>query len=133
MPISDLARSLSRPILAADDLESMEQFFQRPEVGAFLTHARNPAHTAAALQECADLLPQLHPSHAAALALMGGSLVESGADPAILFPTLHALLRDWLPDSGHALRDAELYYHYLDDPEEVPEAILRADICVPVA
>lgn len=43
-----------------------------------------------------------------------------------------ALLRSWLPDSGHALRDAELYYHYLDDPEEVPEAILRADICVPV-
>lgn len=42
------------------------------------------------------------------------------------------LLRDWLPDSGHALRDTELYYHYLDDPEEVPEAILRADICVPV-
>ena len=27
---------------------------------------------------------------------MGGSLVEGGADPAILFPTLHALLRDWL-------------------------------------
>jgi len=43
------------------------------------------------------------------------------------------LLRDWLPESGHTLRDAELYYHYLDDPEEVPEAILRADICVPVA
>ncbi|WP_343738691.1 hypothetical protein [Achromobacter sp.] len=96
MPISDLARSLSRPILAADDLESMEQFFRRPEVGAFLTHARNPANTAAALRDCADLLPQLHPSHAAALALMGGSLVEGGADPAILFPTLHALLRDWL-------------------------------------
>lgn len=43
------------------------------------------------------------------------------------------LLRDWLPESGHTLRDAELYYHYLDDPEEVPEPILRADICVPVA
>ncbi len=43
-----------------------------------------------------------------------------------------ALLRHWLPDSGHALRDAPLYYHYLDDPENVPEAILRADICVPL-
>lgn len=44
-----------------------------------------------------------------------------------------ALLRQWLPDSGHTLRDAPLYYHYLDDPEETPEAILRADICVPLA
>jgi len=43
-----------------------------------------------------------------------------------------ALLRQWWPDSGRALRDAPLYYHYLDDPEEVPEAILRADICVPL-
>jgi AraC family transcriptional regulator len=43
-----------------------------------------------------------------------------------------ALLRQWLPDSGRVLRDAPLYYHYLDDPEETPEAILRADICVPL-
>jgi AraC family transcriptional regulator len=43
-----------------------------------------------------------------------------------------ALLRQWLGESGCTLRDAPLYYHYLDDPEEVPEAILRADICVPV-
>lgn len=43
-----------------------------------------------------------------------------------------ALLRHWLPDSGRLLRDAPLYYHYLDDPEEVPEAILRADICIPL-
>ena len=43
------------------------------------------------------------------------------------------LLRDWLPGSGHALRDAPLHYHFLDDPEEVPEAILRADIYVPLA
>lgn len=43
-----------------------------------------------------------------------------------------ALLRQWLPESGRALRDAPLYYHYLDDPEETPEAILRADICVPL-
>ncbi|MCF7750909.1 AraC family transcriptional regulator [Bacillus subtilis subsp. subtilis] len=43
-----------------------------------------------------------------------------------------ALVRQWLPDSGRTLRDAPLYYHYLDDPEETPEAILRADICVPL-
>ena len=43
------------------------------------------------------------------------------------------LLRDWLPGSGHALRDAPLHYHFLDDPEDVPEAILRADIYVPLA
>lgn len=42
------------------------------------------------------------------------------------------LLRQWLPDSGRELRDAPLYYHYLDDPEHTPEAILRADICVPL-
>lgn len=42
------------------------------------------------------------------------------------------LLRHWLPDSGRTLRDAPLYYQYLDDPEEVPEAILRADICIPL-
>ncbi|WP_305805727.1 AraC family transcriptional regulator [Stenotrophomonas sp. YIM B06876] len=44
----------------------------------------------------------------------------------------NALLRQWWPDSGRVLRDAPLYYHYLDDPEDVPEAILRADICVPL-
>ena len=117
MPISDLARSLTRPILAADDLESLEQFFKRPEVGAFLTHARHPANTAAALQGCAGLLPQLHPSHAAALALMGGSLVEDGADPAILFPTLHALLREWLQRlRPFCAQEVE------DDDDEVEEA-----------
>lgn len=42
------------------------------------------------------------------------------------------LLRDWLPGSGHALRDAPIHYHFLDDPEETPEAILRADIYVPL-
>lgn len=42
------------------------------------------------------------------------------------------LLARWLPGSGHALRDAPIHYHYLDDPEEVPESILRADIRVPL-
>lgn len=42
------------------------------------------------------------------------------------------LLAEWLPASGHALREAALHYHFLDDPEEVPEAILRADIYLPL-
>ncbi|MEA9472116.1 GyrI-like domain-containing protein [Xanthomonas campestris] len=42
------------------------------------------------------------------------------------------LLADWLPGSGHALRDAPPHYLYLDDPETVAEADLRADIRVPV-
>lgn len=52
---------------------------------------------------------------------------------ALLEDATDQLLRDWLPGSGHALRDAPLHYHFLDDPEEVPEAILRADIYVPLA
>jgi len=52
---------------------------------------------------------------------------------ALLEDATDQLLRDWLPGSGHALRDAPLHYHFLDDPEDVPEAILRADIYVPLA
>ena len=44
-----------------------------------------------------------------------------------------ALLRDWWPDSGHALADAPLYFHFLDDPEQVPAHQLRADVCLPLA
>lgn len=42
------------------------------------------------------------------------------------------LRAQWLPDSGYTVRDAPLHYLYLDDPEAVAEAELRADICVPV-
>ncbi|RFF40836.1 AraC family transcriptional regulator [Xanthomonas nasturtii] len=45
---------------------------------------------------------------------------------------LDQLLAHWLPDSGYALRDAPLHYLYLDDPETVAEAELRADIRVPL-
>lgn len=38
----------------------------------------------------------------------------------------------WLPDSGYRLRDASPFRHFLDDPEDVPEAVLRADIYLPV-
>lgn len=44
-----------------------------------------------------------------------------------------ALLARWLPDSGETLRDAPLHHEYLDDPDEVPEALLRTDIYLPLA
>ncbi|MCW5581466.1 MAG: AraC family transcriptional regulator [Luteimonas sp.] len=43
------------------------------------------------------------------------------------------VLAQWWPGSGHALRDAPIHYEFLDDPETVPEALLRADIFVPLA
>jgi AraC family transcriptional regulator len=43
------------------------------------------------------------------------------------------VLAEWLPISGYALRDAPIHYNYHDDPEVVPEALLRTDIFVPVA
>lgn len=44
-----------------------------------------------------------------------------------------ALLAQWLPDSGESLRDAPLHHEYLDDPDEVPEALLRTDVYLPLA
>lgn len=95
-PIADLIAALSPSVLTFDDLESLEQFFNRPEVRAFYVHAQDASYTAASLQACADLLPRLHPNRASALALMCGSLVEDDADPTILFPTQQSLLRQWL-------------------------------------
>lgn len=43
------------------------------------------------------------------------------------------LMRDWWPGSGHALAEAPLYFHFLDDPEQVPAERLRADVCLPLA
>lgn len=43
-----------------------------------------------------------------------------------------ALLARWLPDSGESLRDAPLHHEYLDDPDEVPEPLLRTDIYLPL-
>jgi AraC family transcriptional regulator len=74
------------------------------------------------------------PAPLRALTLGGGAyaVLRHVGSYAGLDAATDALLRQWLPDSGRALRDAPLYYHYLDDPENVPEAILRADICVPL-
>ncbi|HET6553401.1 MAG TPA: GyrI-like domain-containing protein [Dyella sp.] len=41
-------------------------------------------------------------------------------------------IADWLSDSGYTLRDAWPFRHFHDDPEETPEAVLRADIYLPV-
>ncbi|WDM66754.1 AraC family transcriptional regulator [Xanthomonas cucurbitae] len=46
---------------------------------------------------------------------------------------LDCMLAFWLPGSGYVLREAPVHYLFLDDPEETPEAILRADIRIPVA
>lgn len=43
------------------------------------------------------------------------------------------LIAGWLPGSGYRLRDELPFRHFLDDPEDVPEAALRADIYLPVA
>jgi AraC family transcriptional regulator len=43
------------------------------------------------------------------------------------------VLADWLPASGRSLRNAPIRFEFLDDPEAVPEALLRADVLVPLA
>jgi len=43
------------------------------------------------------------------------------------------LLAEWLPASGRELGEAPIFHHYLDDPEQVPAAILRADLHLPLA
>ncbi len=49
-----------------------------------------------------------------------------------LEPATDALLAEWLPHSDYALRDEPLFHHYLDDPEQTPEAVLRTDLYLPV-
>lgn len=44
-----------------------------------------------------------------------------------------ALLRDWWPDSGHALAEAPLFFHFMDDPEQVSANVLRAEVWLPLA
>ncbi|MDR3445928.1 AraC family transcriptional regulator [Dyella sp.] len=43
------------------------------------------------------------------------------------------LIASWLPGSGYVLRDESPFRHFLDDPENVPAALLRADVYLPVA
>nr|WP_244664177.1 GyrI-like domain-containing protein [Xanthomonas phaseoli] len=60
------------------------------------------------------------------------ALVRHVGNYAELEDALDHILACWLPDSGYALREAPLHYLYLDDPESVAEAELRADIRLPV-
>jgi AraC family transcriptional regulator len=42
---------------------------------------------------------------------------------------LYAFVMDEL---GREIHDGPLFIHYLDDPEEVPEAELRSDLYLPI-
>jgi len=49
-----------------------------------------------------------------------------------LYGLTDRLLAEWLPESGETLRDAPIHHHYLDDPEQVPEAMRRSDLYLPL-
>jgi AraC family transcriptional regulator len=49
-----------------------------------------------------------------------------------LWQTWQAIYRDWLPTSGHELRDALPFEDYVDDPSQVAPEQLRTDIYVPI-
>ena len=49
-----------------------------------------------------------------------------------LWQTWQSIYRDWLPASGHELRDALCFEDYVDDPSEVAAEELRTDIYVPI-
>ena len=93
---ADLLALLRQPLPQTPGQDPAQAFFAQPQMQAFLQQVHQPAQTAAALQACAALLPELPAQNAALLALMGGSLVEDGADPRILFPVCLQLLDHWL-------------------------------------
>lgn len=49
-----------------------------------------------------------------------------------LSQTVWAMFRDWLPASGESLRDAPVFFHYLNFVHDVPEHELRTDIYLPL-
>lgn len=46
--------------------------------------------------------------------------------------TVWAMFRDWLPGSGETLRDAPVFFHYLNFINDVPEHELETDIYLPL-
>lgn len=50
-----------------------------------------------------------------------------------LSQTVWSLFRDWLPGSGETLRDAPVFFHYLNFVNDVPEHELQTDIYLPLA
>lgn len=119
---ADLLALLRQPLSCADAQETIATFFARPALAALYQRARDPLHTAAILQGCASLLPELPPQRAAMLALMCGTLVEDGADPRVLFPFALDLLHRWLeqlqPYCAEAVEE--------DDEEAPAPAALQA-------
>lgn len=89
---------LHRPVLSEADLFTIDDFFELTEVDDLREQAQDPARADAILRACAAELPALHPNRAALLALLGGAIVERGADPRILFPAAQARLGAWLPE-----------------------------------
>ncbi|MCH3689070.1 hypothetical protein LZB47_08245, partial [Campylobacter lari] len=51
---ASLAAALRSPVTSADDVETLDAFFKRPEVRAFYEDAQDPAHTDAGLRFCAE-------------------------------------------------------------------------------
>ena len=49
-----------------------------------------------------------------------------------LSQTVWAMFRDWLPGSGETLRDAPVFFHYLNFINDVPEHQLQTDIYLPL-
>jgi AraC family transcriptional regulator len=43
-----------------------------------------------------------------------------------------AIYRQWLPATGYALRDTPPFEHYVNDPRDVPPALCRTDIHLPL-
>lgn len=93
---ADLLAMLRQPPSAGDKPETMEQFFARPLMRVQQQQVHQREQTVPILLACAALLPDLSPQRAAWLALMGGSLVEDGTDPTLLFPVCLQLLEHWL-------------------------------------
>jgi len=49
-----------------------------------------------------------------------------------LSTSVWAMFRDWLPGSGETLRDAPVFFHYLNFVNDVPEHQLQTDIYLPL-
>lgn len=49
-----------------------------------------------------------------------------------LWQTWQTVFRDWLPTSGHELREAIPFEDYVDDPSQVAPEKLRTDIYIPI-
>lgn len=93
---ADWLARIRAPLKDQADCLTPDQFFADPAASALYRLAQDPAHTRAALQTVAAILPGLHPNRASILALMCGALVEDDADPTMVFAVLLQLLQHWL-------------------------------------